>query len=355
LKDSSGILLAKPPVVSVHEPTRVFSKRLLTVSAGVLARSVLALAVLVVSLLSSSQTSLAMPQIQTTRAVTKTPETARCYAVQVGAYGKRAEALAMLNRLTQRFSYPTTLTPLVTQDDTLWRVRVLTTSKTEALKASERLLQDQGVKAWIIPIPCTTRVNGSSESANHDRNPEGATSSSRALPVLTTPTAGRPATAPPENAQATIVAVENVPAEDRDAPNQKNLNRETASADTMSRAAPDKESAQGSVISGAAFSHRTRRRGKSGSEMIGILAAPEIPDGLDGLKILDITPFGPAARAGLVGGDIIVAIDGIAVTSDETLNTELASRKPGSQVRVTFMHIAWVMEATLTIEPEVPF
>jgi hypothetical protein len=325
------------------------------VSASVLARGVLALAVFVLGLFSSSQTSLAVPQIQTTEAVTKSPEATKCYAVQVGAYGKRAEALAMLNRLTQRFSYPTTLTPLVTQDNTLWRVRMLTTSKAEALKASERLLQDQRVNAWIVPIPCSAQVHGNSEAANHDRRPEVATSSARALPVLTTPPAVKLATVPPENTPATIVAIENVSAEDRDASNQENLNRETASADTMSRAAPDKEGPQGSVISGAAFGHRTHR-GKSGSEMIGILPAPEVPsDGLAGLKILDITPFGPAARAGLVGGDIIVAIDGIAVTSDETLNTELASRKPGSQVRVTFMHIAWVMEATLTIEPEFSF
>jgi PDZ domain/SPOR domain len=349
-------VLGTPTVVSANETHRVSSKRLFIVFPSVLARSVLALAVLVAGVLSSSQTSLAVPQVQTTEAVTKRPETAKCYAVQVGAYSKRAEALAMLNRLTQRFSYRTTLTPLVTRDDTLWRVRMLTTSRADALKASERLLQDQGVKAWIIPIPCAAQANGNSEGSDHDRNPEGATSSARTLPVLTTPPAMRPATAPPENAQATIVAIENVSAEDRDASNQENLDRETASADTMSRAAPDKESAQGSVISGAAFSHATRRRGKSGSEMIGILAAPEVPsDGLDGVKILNITPFGPAARAGLVVGDIIVTIDGIAVTSDETLNIELASRKPGSQVRVTFMHIAWVMEATLTIEPEFSF
>jgi len=347
-------LLATPTLVSANETNRLSLKRLFIVSASVLARGVLALAVFVLGLFSSSQTSLAVPQIQTTEAVTKSPEATKCYAVQVGAYSKRAEALAMLNRLTQRFSYPTTLTPLVTQDNTLWRVRMLTTSKAEALEASERLLQGQGVKAWIMPIPCTTRVNGNSEGANHDRNPEGVKPLVRALLVQTTPPAVKPATAPPENAQASIVAIENVSAEDRDAPNQKNLS-ETASADTLSGAAPDKESAQGSVISGAAFGHRTRGRSKSGSEMIGILAAPEIPDGLDGVKILDITPFGPAARAGLVGGDIIVAIDGIAVKSDETLNTELASRKPGSQVHVTFMHIAWLMEATLTIEPEFPF
>jgi hypothetical protein len=349
-------LLATPTGIAANETNRVSSKRLSTVFPSVLVRAVLALAVLVVGELLSSQTSLAVPQVQTTEAVTKSPETARCYAVQVGAYGKRAEALAMLNRLSRRFSYPTMLTSLVTQDDILWRVRMLTTSKGEALKASERLLQDQGVKAWIIPIPCTTRANGNSESANHDRNPEGATSSARALPVPATPPTLKLATVPMENIQAAIVATESASAEDRGAPKQENLNRETASADTMSRAAPDKEGPQGSVISGAALGHRTRRRGKSGSEMIGILPAPEVPnDGLDGVKILDITPFGPAARAGLVVGDIIVAIDGIAVTSDEALNILLASRKPGSQISVTFMHIAWLMEATLIIDPEFPF
>src|SRR5215472_1534609 len=106
------------------------------------------LAVLVVSLLSFSRASLANPQVQTTEAVTKNPDTTRCYAVQVGAYNKRAEALAMLNRLTQKFSYPTVLTSLVTQDDTLWRVRMLTTSMTEALKASEHLLHEQSIRAW---------------------------------------------------------------------------------------------------------------------------------------------------------------------------------------------------------------
>jgi len=348
-------VLGTPTVVSANETNRVSSKRLFIVSANVLARTALAPLVLVVGLLLSSQTSLAVPQIQTTEAVTKSPETARCYAVQVGAYGNRAEALAMLNRLTQRFSYPTTLTPLVTQDDTLWRVRMLTTSKAEALEASEHLLQDHRVNPWIVPIPCIAQANGNSEGANHDRKPEGTKALARALLVLATPPTVKLATVPMENAQATIVAIENVSAQDRDAPNQENPNRETASADTMSRAAPDKESAQGSVISGAVFGHRTRRRGKSGSEMIGILPAEVPSDGLDGVKILDITPFGPAARSGLVVGDIIVAIDGIAVTSDETLNTELASRKPGSQVRVTFMHIAWVMEATLTIEPEFSF
>jgi S1-C subfamily serine protease len=149
--------------------------------------------------------------------------------------------------------------------------------------------------------------------------------------------------------------MENASAEDHDVQNQENLDRQTASADTMNQAVPGKEETQRGATSRAAFGHRTRRPGKSGSEMIGIVPALEISnDILDGVKILDITPLSPAARAGLVVGDIIMAIDGVAVTSDETLNTQLAGRKPGSQVRVTFIHIAWVMEATLTLDHELP-
>ena len=349
-------MLATPTVISANETNRVSSKRLSIVSANVLARTVLALLVLAVGLLSSSQISLAVPQVQKTEVVTKSFETTGCYAVQVGAYGKRAEALAVLHSLTERFSYPTRLTSVVTQDDTLWRVRMLTTSKAEALKASERLLQEQGVKAWIIPTPCTAQAKGNIEGENDDRKPQGIAASARALPVLTTAPAVKPVIAPTEYTHATIVAVENASVEDRDARDQESLNRVSASGDTVSPAPPGKEGAQGSAVNGAPLDYRRRRWGKSGSEMIGILPALEISSGgLDGVKILDITPFGPAARAGLVAGDIIMAIDGIAVTSDDTLNTELASRKPGSQVRVTFMHIAWVMEATLTIEPEFSF
>lgn len=342
-------------MLSANETNSLSSKSPLIVSGRTLFRSALALALPAVGLL-SSQMSLALPQVQTTEVVMQRPETTGCYAVQVGAYVKRAEALAVLNRLSERFSYPTTLTSVVTQDDTLWRVRMLTTSRAETLKASERLLQEQGVKAWIIPTPCTARAKGNSEGANHDRKSQNIAASTRALPVLTTAPAVKPVIAPTEYTHATIVAAENASAEDRDARDQESLNRVSASGDAASPAPQGKEAAQGSVINGAPLDYRRRRRGKSGSEMIGILPDLEISSGgLDGVKILDITPFGPAARAGLVAGDVIVSIDGIAVTSDEALNTELASRKAGSRIRVTFMHIAWLMEATLTIETEFPF
>jgi hypothetical protein len=78
-----------------------------------------------------------------------------CFAVQVGAYEDRAEATVMLNRLMQAFPDPMTLSQVVTRDKTRWRLRVLATSRLEALKVSGRLLGEQGIKAWIVPIPCT--------------------------------------------------------------------------------------------------------------------------------------------------------------------------------------------------------
>ncbi|MFY9532227.1 MAG: SPOR domain-containing protein [Candidatus Acidiferrales bacterium] len=85
---------------------------------------------------------------------TKSTEPSTCYAVQVGAYDGRAEATAMLKQLMQAFPYRMALSQVVTPDKTRWRLRVLATSKVEALKVSGRLLGEQGIKAWIDPTPC---------------------------------------------------------------------------------------------------------------------------------------------------------------------------------------------------------
>ena len=55
-----------------------------------------------------------------------------------------------------------------------------------------------------------------------------------------------------------------------------------------------------------------------------------------------------AANAGLVADDVLMAADGKALKNQQSLY-EIAARKPGSKVIVTFMHIAWVMNATLTV------
>jgi hypothetical protein len=78
---------------------------------------------------------------------------------------------------------------------------------------------------------------------------------------------------------------------------------------------------------------------------LGILGSNET----SGVKITDFTPNSAAAKAGLVVGDIILATDGKVVANEEALYSEMSQRKPGSKVVVTFMHIAWAMNATLTV------
>jgi PDZ domain/PilZ domain len=72
-------------------------------------------------------------------------------------------------------------------------------------------------------------------------------------------------------------------------------------------------------------------------------------DGVDGVKIIELMPNSPAATAGLAVGDIISAIDGNVVKTEQSLAAELANRKTGSKVRVTFKHNAWLMNTTITI------
>jgi len=45
--------------------------------------------------------------------------------------------------------------------------------------------------------------------------------------------------------------------------------------------------------------------------------------------VSDIWPSGPAARAGLRGGDVIVAVDGAPVDDEGALNYRIATRRPG--------------------------
>jgi S1-C subfamily serine protease len=91
---------------------------------------------------------------------------------------------------------------------------------------------------------------------------------------------------------------------------------------------------------GAPFNSENR------ASALGVLGSS---DGVDGVEIVKLMPNSPAATAGLAVGDIIRAIDGNVVKTEQSLAAELANRKAGSKVRVTFRHGAWLMNTTITI------
>jgi serine protease Do len=56
-----------------------------------------------------------------------------------------------------------------------------------------------------------------------------------------------------------------------------------------------------------------------------------------GVLVSTVTPGGPAAKAGLMSGDIIVAVDGASIKDGDELVAIISARKPGSTVKLTFL------------------
>jgi serine protease DegQ len=74
--------------------------------------------------------------------------------------------------------------------------------------------------------------------------------------------------------------------------------------------------------------------------------------GLDqarGVALLEVVDDGPAARAGLRPGDVVLRMDDAAVDTVEDLFAELRQRDPGSQVRITYVRDGREQQATVTL------
>jgi serine protease Do len=69
----------------------------------------------------------------------------------------------------------------------------------------------------------------------------------------------------------------------------------------------------------------------------------------NGVLVQEVQPGGPADRAGIKAGDIIVSIDGRSVKDGDDLVNEIASRKPGSTIRLGFLRDGKQDETTITI------
>ncbi len=74
----------------------------------------------------------------------------------------------------------------------------------------------------------------------------------------------------------------------------------------------------------------------------------------EGAIVLDLAPQGPAERAGLRHGDVIVAFDGEAVDSTERLGELIRAQRPGERVEVEVIREGdrRTLSATLGVNPD---
>jgi serine protease Do len=69
----------------------------------------------------------------------------------------------------------------------------------------------------------------------------------------------------------------------------------------------------------------------------------------NGVLVQQVQPNGPADKAGMKPGDIITTIDGRSIKDGDDLVNEIASRRPGSSIRLGFMREGKPSDATVTI------
>jgi serine protease Do len=69
----------------------------------------------------------------------------------------------------------------------------------------------------------------------------------------------------------------------------------------------------------------------------------------NGVLVQQVQPGGPADKAGMKPGDIITTIDGRSIKDGDDLVNDIASRHPGSSIRLGFMRDGKQTDATVTV------
>jgi serine protease Do len=69
----------------------------------------------------------------------------------------------------------------------------------------------------------------------------------------------------------------------------------------------------------------------------------------NGVMVQKVEPGGPAEKAGLKDGDVITTIDGRSIKDGDDLVSEIASRRPGSSIRLGYMRDDKAADTTVTI------
>ena len=69
----------------------------------------------------------------------------------------------------------------------------------------------------------------------------------------------------------------------------------------------------------------------------------------NGVLVQQVQPGGPAEKAGIKAGDIVTAIDGRTIKDGDDLVNEIASRRPGSTIRLGYIREGKQADTTVTI------
>lgn len=69
----------------------------------------------------------------------------------------------------------------------------------------------------------------------------------------------------------------------------------------------------------------------------------------NGVLVQEVQPGGPAEKAGLKPGDIVTTVDGRAIKDGDDLVNEIASRKPGSSIRLGYLRDGKQEDTTVTV------
>ena len=75
------------------------------------------------------------------------------FAVQVGAFNRRANAEALASRLSEQYGLQTLVAPVEARGKTLYRVRLLVQNKNQAKSLANTFLRTEKLKVWIVPLP----------------------------------------------------------------------------------------------------------------------------------------------------------------------------------------------------------
>jgi Do/DeqQ family serine protease len=99
------------------------------------------------------------------------------------------------------------------------------------------------------------------------------------------------------------------------------------------------------------------RRGQLGSVVVPAGSEPALALGVKeskGIVVSQVTPGGPAFKAGLKAGDVITSFNGVQVTDSNTFRNQVASTAPGTEVTLTVLRDGREQQLRATLGEFIP-